>query len=536
MPHEDTQFIKLERLLCLFRYALVVITLFTLEKPIYLNEPLLSKIGTLCVIFAIWSSIIYKICKNLGDTPRKQYLLGLVEWGVDLVFINSFAYVFGSYSNGFIYLIAVVMLFVVFARYGIGLTTFILDFLIIVDTYMIYHFIYKHTYILKEQNMLIAIVSMVFILCLCLHLSKVLSRIKKRLESTQKEIKQLKHHYEENKNLYRVVTHIYQSNSVHTLITRFLESIYDVIKEPNIGVLLYGEDGIENNAKMYNYYDKEKGRRIYAQRAIETIREHPAYKNCILNHEPIQLENMPDSLEFIREMLLGKEEKFIYLFNLMKNNKVSGLVFISVQKTLDPAHCKYIEEIIYHTGLTMFRAEALEKERSKVIHDQLTGAKTRHYMEEILPHYVSLVHRKKMQVGIMFIDIDHFKYFNDCYGHATGDLVLKKVVDVMQQTLPKDSLIVRYGGEEFLIILAQTSSEKMVKLGQQLKGAIHTCSLQEITKNDHRITVSIGIAMYPTDGSTIERVIKCADEAMYLVKQTTRNNVCLYETIKEEVK
>lgn len=531
---EIIQFIKLEKLLCLFRYALIFITLFTLEEQIYLNEPLFSKIGVLCIVFAIWSGIIYAVCKKIGNTFKRQHILGIIEWIMDLFFINCFAYVLGYYGDGFMYLLMILTMFIGFARYGMSLTMLILDFFVIGNAYFIYRVIYKHSYALKEQNIIMTIVIMIFIIGICVYIGNIFDRIKEKLHRLETKAQILTQNYEETQNLYRVITHIYQSDSIATLITRLLQSINDVIKEPNIGVILYGEDGIENNAKMYNYYDKEKGRSIYAQREIEAIRENKAYKNCILDHEPIILENMPESLEFIRDMLLGKEEKFIYLFNLTKNNKESGLIFISVKKRLETSHCKYIEEIVYHTGLTMFRTEVLEKERSKVVFDQLTGAKTRHYMVEMLPHYISLTHRKKTQLGVMFIDIDHFKHFNDFYGHATGDLVLKRVSEVMHNLLPKESLIIRYGGEEFLVIVPQTNSEKLYELGNHLLLAVQACSLQDITNDECNITVSIGIAMYPTDGRTIDEVIHRADEAMYKVKQTTRNNVCLYQYMKEE--
>lgn len=531
---EVMQFIKLEKFLCFFRYTLVFITLFTLEKQIYLNEPFFSRIVVICIVFAIWSAFIYIISKKLGNTFKNQYILGIIEWIMDLFFINCFALVLGYYGDGFLYLFMILTIIVGFIRYGISLIFFVFDLMVIGNAYFIYSIIYRHSYALKNQNIIMAIGSMLFVVGICVYIGRNFAILKEKLHRIEMKNQFLTQSHEASENLYRLVTHIYQSTSIDIIITRLLQSIYDIIKEPNIGVILYGEDGIENNAKMYNYYDKEKGRSIYAQREIEIIREHQAYKNCILNHEPIILENMPESLEFIRELLLGKEEKYIYLFNLSKNNKESGLIFISVKKRLETLHCKYIEEIVYHTGLTMFRTEKLEKERSKVVFDQLTGAKTRHYMVERLPHYVSLTHREKCQLGVMFIDIDHFKHFNDFYGHATGDLVLKKVSQVMHSILPKESLIVRYGGEEFLAIVSQTNSEKVYELGNHLRLAVQACSLQDITSDESTITVSIGIAMYPTDGRSIDEVIKRADEAMYKVKQTTRNNVCLYEYMKEE--
>ena len=531
---EVIQFIKLEKILCFFRYTLIFITLFTLEKQMYLNEILFGRIGILCIAFAVWSTSIYILCKKMGNSPKRQYLLGIIEWIMDLFFIDCFAYVLGYYGNGFIFLFMILTMLIGFARYGMSLTVLFLDLIVIGNAYFTYGIIYQHSYALKEQNIILTIVIMFFIIGICSYIGKSFNALKQNSHRLETKVQLLTQNYEEAKNLYQVTTNIYQSACVATIITKFLQSIYDMIKEPNICVILYDENGIESNAKMYNYYDKEEGRSIYAQREIEAIREHKAYKNCILNHEPIILENMPKTLEFIREMLPGKEEKYLYLFNLMKNNKEGGLIVISVKKRLNTVYCKHIEEIVYHTGLTMFRTELLEKERSKVGFDQLTGAKTRHYMIEMLPRYLSLAHRKKSQLGVMFIDIDHFKHFNDFYGHATGDLVLQRVSEVMHSLLPKDSLITRYGGEEFLAIISQVNSEKMYELGKNLREAIQACSLQSITHDHSSITVSIGIAMYPTDGNTIDEVIEHADEAMYKVKQTTRNSVCLYQYMKEE--
>lgn len=538
---ENKHFIKLETLLCLFRYAIIFITLFTLEDDMYLNENLFKSAAALFIMGAVWASSAYMICKRWVITVKRQYYFGLLEWVIDLIMIDIFAYTIGYYGDGFIYILMILLVVLAFVRYGLSVSTFILLLSVVGNTFFINTVLYRHYYALKNQNMCITIMSTICVIYLFYYICQIYNKSETAIARLELEVKGLKQVNDQISSLYTMSTHIYQSNTTDMIVGKLLKNIYRVVGEPGIGIILYDEDGIESNSKMYNYDHVEKYvlkenqkfpyKVVYAQREIETIREYKEYKNCILNHEPIVLENLPESLSYTHTILPGEEQKYVYMFNLMKDNRECGLVILNVRTRLEPTRCNHIDEIVYHAGRAMFKTQMLERERSKAIYDQLTGAKTRHYMVERLPHYVRTAKRTNSQLGVMFIDIDHFKHFNDRYSHATGDLVLKAVSKLIQERLSDEALIARYGGEEFVAFVPAVKRESMYEKVQSLRQHIADYNLEEITHDQSRITVSIGVAFYPKDGEKIEEVIKRADQAMYKVKQTTRNNVCLYDCI-----
>lgn len=538
---ENKHFMKLEKLLCLFRFIIIFMTLFTLEQDMYLEENLFGAVVTLFIISSIWISVSYMICKYWCITSKRQYYMGLIEWIGDLVIIDLFANAIGYYGDGFIYTLMILLVVLAFIRYRVSITTLVLLVSIVSNTLFIYMGIYRHEYALKNQNICVTLAILFCLIYLFYYVCKMIKKLEMTIARLQLEVKDLRQGNGQLSALYTMSTNIYQSNSTEMIVSKLLKNIYKIVEESGIGIILYDENGIESNSKMYCYEEIERGavryqqnlpyKIVYAQKEIETIREYKEYKNCILNHEPIVLENMPEVLSYTHNILPSEEQKYVYMFNLMKDNRECGLVMLNLSKRIESTRCKHIDEIVYHAGMAMFKTQILEIQRSKVIFDQLTGAKTRHYMIERIPQYIKNAKMHNQKLGVMFIDIDHFKHFNDYYGHATGDLILKVVSQVMHQRLPKESLITRYGGEEFVAIVPDGDQESIYEKAQSLRQYIEQYSLKDITHNECCITVSIGIAVYPVDGEKIEEVIAHADEAMYKVKQTTRNNVCLYDSI-----
>lgn len=364
---------------------------------------------------------------------------------------------------------------------------------------------------------------------------------REKISRLQREVQQLKIINQSVTNLYSMNTAIYQAITLEEVVSELLKNIYKLIEETGIGIILYDENGIESNSKMYTYEEVLLNRGIgdssipfkmvYVQKEIENIREYKAYKNCILNFEPIVLNDKRDGLDYTYTILPGNHEKYVYMFNLMKDNKECGLILINVQDRLEIDTCRHINEIVNHAGIVLFKLQKLETAHTRAIYDQLTGAKTRHYMEEVLPRYEKKIKHIGGCIGVLFIDIDHFKSLNDRYGHATGDLVLKTVSHIIQATFSKESLVIRYGGEEFVVIIPSIQKNWLEEKTYDLCKYIEQYDFKKMISDASRITVSIGGAFYPDDDVHIEDVIKKADEAMYQVKKSTRNNVCFYNTI-----
>ena len=175
------------------------------------------------------------------------------------------------------------------------------------------------------------------------------------------------------------------------------------------------------------------------------------------------------------------------------------------------------------------RDELEQKNRTlqdQSVRDGLTGLFNRRYLQEVLEMEASRCRRKKEAFSLVFLDIDHFKRFNDSQGHPEGDMVLKTLAVLLTERLRKNDVIARYGGEEFLILLPETPKANGIYCAETI------CSL--IAGYDFigtqgqslgQVTVSIGIATFPDDGAGVEDIVLRADEALYAAKHGGRNQV-----------
>lgn len=162
--------------------------------------------------------------------------------------------------------------------------------------------------------------------------------------------------------------------------------------------------------------------------------------------------------------------------------------------------------------------------REQAIHDPLTNLYNRRYLQETLPREFSRAQRENYPISILMVDIDHFKSFNDTHGHDAGDMVLKALADTLMEGTRAEDIVVRYGGEEILVILINTPSGIALDRAEALRAAISQKTVLFAGVN-LRVTVSIGAATYPASGDTPEEVIRASDLAMYRAKDAGRNCV-----------
>lgn len=160
--------------------------------------------------------------------------------------------------------------------------------------------------------------------------------------------------------------------------------------------------------------------------------------------------------------------------------------------------------------------------------DGLTGAYNRRYLEKVLNEQIPLHLKSKSSFTILFFDIDYFKKFNDTYGHDMGDLVLKKVTRFFKDNIRSNDVFFRYGGEEFIVFFPRTKAEEIYNKVDVLRDKLskHIIAGPDGTKVS--ITVSMGLSEFPMHGTSIDIIIKCADEAMYVSKNNGRNKMTLF--------
>jgi diguanylate cyclase (GGDEF)-like protein/PAS domain S-box-containing protein len=178
-----------------------------------------------------------------------------------------------------------------------------------------------------------------------------------------------------------------------------------------------------------------------------------------------------------------------------------------------------------HIALALANLHLREQLRDQSIHDALTGLFNRRYLMDMLKLEFRKAQRQLHTIGVIMIDIDHFKSFNDTYGHDAGDTMLQAVGDFLQSRVREEDIACRYGGEEFTIILPGTSLESARKRAEELREGVALLQVTHAGRLMGPVTFSLGVACFPEHGTTVEAILKASDTALYQAKAAGRNCV-----------
>jgi diguanylate cyclase len=170
--------------------------------------------------------------------------------------------------------------------------------------------------------------------------------------------------------------------------------------------------------------------------------------------------------------------------------------------------------------------ENLETVRNESLTDPLTTLANRKYFDEALPRHLSEASSTTEPLSLMLTDIDHFKNFNDSFGHLTGDQVLRLVALAVKQNVKGQDIAARYGGEEFAIVLPRTALREAITVADQIRRSVMGKELMKRSTGEHlgRVTISIGVATHRR-GDTVNSLIERADACLYAAKRNGRNRV-----------
>lgn len=177
--------------------------------------------------------------------------------------------------------------------------------------------------------------------------------------------------------------------------------------------------------------------------------------------------------------------------------------------------------------LGLKRAYLYQRLEAQAITDSLTQVLTRRFCLERLNEEIERSRKFNYHFSLLMVDIDHFKGYNDRYGHLVGDAILREISKTIKENIRQIDLIGRYGGEEFLVILTETDKEQAKLAAERIRQAIEYKHIK-VYDEDLKATISLGISTFPDDAQDAQVLIEKADQALYQAKQTGRNRVCEY--------
>ena len=211
---------------------------------------------------------------------------------------------------------------------------------------------------------------------------------------------------------------------------------------------------------------------------------------------------------------------------LLIGEKVEGTVHLELPTTdPDPERVELAFELIREAAVSIGSRRYLEVQRQAALRDPLTGLFNRRHFDETSRVMMAQAKRYHRPLAVLMLDIDHFKLFNDRHGHDAGDVVLREFAISLMKTARQSDVMVRYGGEEFAVLLPETGLQQARIAAERVLECTRAIQLPIPGLERGQVTVSIGVAAFPEHGDSPEAVVKAADTALYAAKGGGRNRV-----------
>lgn len=216
-----------------------------------------------------------------------------------------------------------------------------------------------------------------------------------------------------------------------------------------------------------------------------------------------------------------------YCVPIMQSGSVGSIVQLVVRESEAvrfQAQVPYVNVYVREMTPVLEAKRLTETLRESSLRDAMTGLNNRRFLEEYVDTLIAAARRRQTTMAILLLDLDYFKIVNDTYGHDAGDVVLKSLASVLKTSVRASDMVIRFGGEEFLIVLQEADAENAARIAENIRSSVAELKIQ-VGGAVLQKTISIGFAMFPEDSETFWQAVKFADVALYRAKEDGRNRV-----------
>jgi diguanylate cyclase (GGDEF)-like protein len=217
---------------------------------------------------------------------------------------------------------------------------------------------------------------------------------------------------------------------------------------------------------------------------------------------------------------------------ILAQGEALGILHVQATDEMMPlgeAELSFKTTFAEQVGLSISNIRLREALRTQSIRDPLTGLYNRRYLEEMLEREIRRAVRSEQSLGILMLDLDNFKTFNDTYGHDAGDTVLREAGTFLANSIRAEDVVCRFGGEEFVVILPTANLEASRARGERIRSKLRELIVLHQGQSLGVITVSVGVAALPTHGTSARELLQAADAALYRAKREGRDRVVTAE-------
>lgn len=368
--------------------------------------------------------------------------------------------------------------------------------------------------------------------------SAILTQLKSDIEDEQKRYGILEIEHEEEKSLQEGLV---RKNKRYLALGEILESLgQHMTLEDIITVIVKETFAIigRSTACLLFFVDQEKQALILAgsRYALNSV-NFKSKTGDIFDHwvfrqrQPLLIEDIKKDFRFDASKLDEKEQVFNSLISvpLVSENKMIGVLRLH-SENMEAYHqddLRLLGIIANLASLALVNALLYKQTEELAITDGLTGLYVHNHFHQRLAEEITHAIKKNKCFSLLMIDIDHFKDYNDQYGHSAGDSVLKDIAVIIKSLAGKDGMAARYGGEEFCLLLPSVSKKEALTIAEDLKKKVETHHFV-LRRVESRVTVSIGVVSFPQDGQFENELIQRVDKCLYQAKALGRNRVCTF--------
>jgi len=507
----------------------------------------------LIYIFAlVFVNLLKQVAVNKGLFIRNGLYLGLKAFEIITVTFSMRFLGFGQLVYPFMFII----IFLITNKKAKKGAFYVVAFIIMTDLIFsfLYYFIYqKSQFSITEYGTLFTNLIIYFLMFMFSMISGTISadnaenerKNKKlynelenkfhQLEAEQKETKLQNEKLREtnfkieeaNKKLRESIAEYYTVQQI----TQAISSIFDV-KEllKHVNDIIIGVMGVNNSTIIL--YDEKKDRLKVHTTNVSNKEELIALfdnvncdvlKDVLKSRRPL-LENFVDTEEF--PFTQEREVSSLICVPLVTKTRNFGLVLVEHKyfNAFDEDNLRLLNIIGKQVSIALENAELYERMHEMATVDNLTGVYNRLYFQDRLQKEFENAQKEGYSLSLAIFDIDHFKRFNDTFGHLFGDKVLKDISNLLKSSLRSGDIIARYGGEEFVVLFPRTGLKEAYDKVEILREKIAKTVIRDelVTAS---VTVSFGLSSYPETSSTQSELLKMADDALYEAKESGRNCV-----------
>ena len=327
---------------------------------------------------------------------------------------------------------------------------------------------------------------------------------------------------------YRAMSALGQSLATEEVLESLANSCQGVVPFTHLVIAL-----LEDNGMAYQIAISRGNERLKGQR----IKSAGTWMWWILNADPGPLllkdiRSHTSSMPIIARSEGDMPVRSVLFIQLKAKGRKLGALFLGSAEpdSFHHRHLRMLNLICQHASANIENSLLHQRVERESLSDDLTQLHNHRFFQERLAKEVSRARRSKSQLTLLMADIDKFKSVNDSYGHRIGDMVLRRVAEILKKTIRTEDSIARYGGEEFVIILTESDRKGGMLMAERLRNAIERVTFP-LEGNSISITISIGAATYPADGGEPWELIEHADQALYAAKDQGRNRAVQYDTI-----